>query len=105
MLIAFLLEGISIWALYVYGQNPLGFVLLSRVVFFAWITASFLPPAPMSDVGRGVSSTLDLKVVLKIVADVVVPQPGHVMRAMRGAGDSLDLLHPHHRAGKGSFRA
>ena len=29
MFIAFLLEGIGIWALYVYGQNPLGFVLLS----------------------------------------------------------------------------
>lgn len=29
MFIAFLLEGIGVWALYVYGQNPLGFVLLS----------------------------------------------------------------------------
>jgi OFA family oxalate/formate antiporter-like MFS transporter len=29
MFFAFLLEGVGIWALYVYGQNPLGFVLLS----------------------------------------------------------------------------
>jgi OFA family oxalate/formate antiporter-like MFS transporter len=41
MFIAFLLEGIGIWALYVYGQNPLGFVLLSGLVFFAWVR--FIP--------------------------------------------------------------
>src|SRR5262249_8600117 len=34
--IVFLLEAVGIWALYVYGQNPLGFVLLSGLVFFAW---------------------------------------------------------------------
>jgi hypothetical protein len=35
MFIAFLLEGIRISALYVYGKNPAGFVLPSGFVFFA----------------------------------------------------------------------
>jgi MFS family permease len=35
MIIAFLLEGVGIWALYVYVKNPQEFVLLSGLVFFA----------------------------------------------------------------------
>ncbi|WP_407152615.1 oxalate/formate MFS antiporter [Bradyrhizobium sp. ORS 86] len=49
MFIAFTLEGIGIWALYVYGQNPLGFVLLSGVVFFAWGEIYSLFPAACTD--------------------------------------------------------
>lgn len=49
MFIAFLLEGIGIWALYVYGQNPLGFVLLSGVVFFAWGEIYSLFPTTCTD--------------------------------------------------------
>ena len=49
MFIAFLLEGIGIWALYVYGQNPLGFVLLSGLVFFAWGEIYSLFPATCTD--------------------------------------------------------
>ena len=49
MFIAFLLEGIGIWALYVYGQNPVGFVLLSGLVFFAWGEIYSLFPATCTD--------------------------------------------------------
>jgi len=49
MFIAFLLEGIGIWSLYVYGQNPLGFVLLSGLVFFAWGEIYSLFPATCTD--------------------------------------------------------
>src|SRR5215510_11165545 len=49
MFIAFLLEGIGIWAFYVYGQNPLGFVLLSGLVFFAWGEIYSLFPATCTD--------------------------------------------------------
>jgi len=49
MFIAFLLEGIGIWALYVYGQNPLGFVLLSGLVFFAWGEIYSLFPTTCTD--------------------------------------------------------
>src|SRR5262249_3871297 len=47
--IAFLLEGMGIWALYVYGQNPLAFVLLSGLVFFAWGEIYSLFPATCTD--------------------------------------------------------
>ena len=49
MFIAFLLEGVGIWALYVYGQDPLAFVLLSGLVFFAWGEIYSLFPATCTD--------------------------------------------------------
>src|SRR5690242_10040670 len=49
MFIAFLLEGIGIWALYVYGQNPVAFELLSGLVFFAWGEIYSLFPATCTD--------------------------------------------------------
>ena len=50
MFIAFLLEAIGIWALYAYGQNPVGFVLLSGLVFFAWGEIYSLFPSTSTDV-------------------------------------------------------
>jgi OFA family oxalate/formate antiporter-like MFS transporter len=49
MFIAFLLEAIGIMALYIYGQSPLGFVLLSGVVFFAWGEIYSLFPTTCTD--------------------------------------------------------
>ena len=49
MFFVFLLEGVGIWALYVYGQNPLGFVLLSGLVFFAWGEIYSLFPTTCTD--------------------------------------------------------
>jgi MFS transporter, OFA family, oxalate/formate antiporter len=49
MFVAFLLEGVGIWALYVYGQNPVGFVLLSGLVFFAWGEIYSLFPTTCTD--------------------------------------------------------
>ncbi len=49
MFIVFLLEAVGIWALYVYGQNPLGFVLLSGLVFFAWGEIYSLFPTTCTD--------------------------------------------------------
>jgi MFS transporter, OFA family, oxalate/formate antiporter len=49
MFVVFLLEGVGIWALYVYGQNPMGFVLLSGLVFFAWGEIYSLFPTTCTD--------------------------------------------------------
>ena len=49
MFVAFLLEAVGIMALYVYGQTPLGFVLLSEVVFFAWGEIYSLFPTTCTD--------------------------------------------------------
>lgn len=49
MFIAFLLEAIGIWALYVYGHHPVAFVLLSGAVFFAWGEIYSLFPTTCTD--------------------------------------------------------
>ncbi|MGB8895183.1 MAG: oxalate/formate MFS antiporter [Pseudolabrys sp.] len=49
MFIAFLLEGIGIYALLYFANNPLLFVILSGVVFFAWGEIYSLFPATCTD--------------------------------------------------------
>ena len=49
MFIAFLLEGIGIFALMKYGTTPVAFVLLSGVVFFAWGEIYSIFPATTRD--------------------------------------------------------
>jgi MFS family permease len=50
MFIAFLLEGIGIYALLQFADNPLMFVLLSGLVFFAWGEIYSLFPALSTDI-------------------------------------------------------
>ncbi len=50
MFVAFLLEGCGIWALSQYGSNPVAFVLLTGLVFFAWGEIYSLFPALTTDV-------------------------------------------------------
>jgi OFA family oxalate/formate antiporter-like MFS transporter len=58
MFIAFLLEGIGIYALIQFGANPVLFVLLSGVVFFAWGEIYSLFPATCTDIyGRKFATT------------------------------------------------
>jgi OFA family oxalate/formate antiporter-like MFS transporter len=58
MLIAFLLEGIGIYALLAFASNPLLFVLLSGLVFFAWGEIYSLFPATCTDIyGRKFATT------------------------------------------------
>ncbi|MEK9279700.1 MULTISPECIES: oxalate/formate MFS antiporter [unclassified Bradyrhizobium] len=75
MFIAFLLEGAGIWALYVYGQNPLGFVLLSGVVFFAWGEIYSLFPATCTDCFGAAYATTNagLLYTAKGTASLLVP--------------------------------
>ncbi|HYA19177.1 MAG TPA: oxalate/formate MFS antiporter [Burkholderiales bacterium] len=49
MLIAFGLEGIGIMALYAYGSDPVAFVILSGLVFFAWGEIFSLFPSTCTD--------------------------------------------------------
>jgi OFA family oxalate/formate antiporter-like MFS transporter len=58
MFIAFFLEGIGIYALFYVASNPLYFVLLSGVVFFAWGEIYSLFPATCTDLyGRKFATT------------------------------------------------
>ena len=49
MFIAFGMEGVGIWALYMWGHDPLWFVLLSGFVFFAWGEIYSLFPSTCTD--------------------------------------------------------
>ena len=49
MLIAFVVEGLGIYALSILGQNPVYFVVLTGVVFFAWGEIYSLFPATCAD--------------------------------------------------------
>lgn len=49
MFIAFALEAVGIWALSLLGQDPLLFVILSGVVFFAWGEIYSLFPSTCTD--------------------------------------------------------
>jgi OFA family oxalate/formate antiporter-like MFS transporter len=58
MFIAFLLEGIGIYALFLSASNPTLFVLLSGLVFFAWGQIFALFPATCTDIfGRKLAAT------------------------------------------------
>ncbi len=49
MFIAFALESVGILALYTFGQNPIAFVILTGVVFFAWGEIYSLFPSTCAD--------------------------------------------------------
>jgi OFA family oxalate/formate antiporter-like MFS transporter len=58
MFIAFMLEGIGIYALLLVASNPLWFVILSGLVFFAWGEIYSLFPATCTDIyGRKFATT------------------------------------------------
>ena len=58
MFIAFLIEGIGIYALLVFAANPVLFVVLSGLVFFAWGEIYSLFPATCTDIyGRKFATT------------------------------------------------
>jgi OFA family oxalate/formate antiporter-like MFS transporter len=75
MFIAFMLEGIGIYTLYYLAANPVLFVLLSGVVFFAWGEIYSLFPATCTDVyGRKFATTnYGLLYTAKGTASLLVP--------------------------------
>ena len=75
MFIAFLAEGIGIYALYMLAAHPLWFVLLSGLVFFAWGEIYSLFPATCTDLyGRTFATTnYGLLYTAKGTASLLVP--------------------------------
>ena len=75
MFIAFFAEGIGIWFLYLNASDPLLFVLLSGVVFFAWGEIYSLFPATCTDIyGRTFATTnYGLLYTAKGTASLLVP--------------------------------
>jgi OFA family oxalate/formate antiporter-like MFS transporter len=75
MFIAFLLEGIGIYALFYLASDPLSFVILSGLVFFAWGEIYSLFPATCTDLyGRKFATTnYGLLYTAKGTASLLVP--------------------------------
>jgi len=86
MLIAFALEGFGILALASFGTNPVLFVLLSGLVFFAWGEIYSLFPATVTDTygTRYATANTGLMYTAKGTASLLVPL-GNVLVAAYGS--------------------
>jgi len=75
MFIAFGLEAIGIWALGVFGRDPLLFVILSGVVFFAWGEIYSLFPSTCTDAygAKYATTNAGLLYTAKGTASLLVP--------------------------------
>jgi OFA family oxalate/formate antiporter-like MFS transporter len=75
MFIAFGLEAIGIWALGAFGHDPLHFVILSGIVFFAWGEIYSLFPATCTDVygAKYATTNAGLLYTAKGTASLLVP--------------------------------
>jgi MFS transporter, OFA family, oxalate/formate antiporter len=75
MLIAFGLEAVGIMALYTFGQNPVAFVILTGVVFFAWGEIYSLFPSTCADTfgSKYAAANAGLLYTAKGTASLLVP--------------------------------
>src|SRR5882757_1513440 len=75
MFIAFSLEAVGIWALSAFGHDPVLFVLLSGLVFFAWGEIYSLFPSTCTDVygARYATTNAGLLYTAKGTASLLVP--------------------------------
>ena len=75
LFIAFLLEGAGIWALWLYGQDPLLFVILGGIAFFAWGETASLFPAICTDTfgTRYATTNAALLYTAKGTASLLIP--------------------------------
>jgi MFS transporter, OFA family, oxalate/formate antiporter len=75
MFIAFGLEAVGIWALGTFGHDPVSFVILSGIVFFAWGEIYSLFPSTCTDVygSRYATTNAGLLYTAKGTASLLVP--------------------------------
>jgi OFA family oxalate/formate antiporter-like MFS transporter len=93
MLIAFGLEAIGIWALSAFGHDPVMFVILSGVVFFAWGEIYSLFPSTCTDVYGVTYATTNagLLYTAKGTASLLVPF-GNVLAQATGSWRAVFLV-------------
>ena len=93
MFIAFLAEGVGIYALYLLAANPLWFVILSGIVFFAWGEIYSLFPATCTDIyGRKYATTnYGMLYTAKGTAALLVPL-ANVLTSATGSWKAVFLV-------------
>jgi len=93
MFIAFGLEAIGIWALGVFGRDPLLFVILSGVVFFAWGEIYSLFPSTCTDAygAKYATTNAGLLYTAKGTASLLVPL-ANVLTAATGSWHAVFVV-------------
>jgi OFA family oxalate/formate antiporter-like MFS transporter len=93
MFIAFMLEGIGIYALLHFATDPLLFVILSGLVFFAWGEIYSLFPATCTDIyGRKFATTnYGMLYTAKGTAALLVPL-GNVLASWTGSWTAVFVI-------------
>jgi OFA family oxalate/formate antiporter-like MFS transporter len=93
MFIAFTLEGIGIFMLYKLGSNPVWFVILSGLVFFAWGEIYSLFPATCTDTfgPKNASCNAGLLYTAKGTAALLVPYASTIQKAT-GNWDTVFII-------------
>src|SRR5438445_13082063 len=93
MFIAFLLEGLGIYALLQFATDPFLFVILSGLVFFAWGEIYSLFPATCTDIyGRTYATTnYGMLYTAKGTASLLVPL-GNVLTSWTGSWTAVFVI-------------
>ncbi len=93
MFIAFGLEGLGIAALYMWGHDPVWFVILTGTVFFAWGEIYSLFPAACTDTfgSKFATTNAGMLYTAKGFAALLVPF-GNYMQQATGSWDGVFLL-------------
>jgi len=93
MFIAFGLEGLGIWALYVFGHDPVWFVVLSGLVFFAWGEIYSLFPSTCTDTfgAKFATTNAGLLYTAKGTAALLVPIANYVQQTT-GSWDKVFII-------------
>ncbi|MDQ2989540.1 MAG: oxalate/formate MFS antiporter [Pseudomonadota bacterium] len=93
MFIAFALEAVGILALYYYGRDPIMFVILTGVVFFAWGEIYSLFPATSADTfgTKYAAGNAGLLYTAKGTASIFVPISSVIM-ASTGSWESVFFI-------------
>jgi OFA family oxalate/formate antiporter-like MFS transporter len=93
MFIAFALEAAGIWALSAFGQDPVHFVILSGLVFFAWGEIYSLFPSTCTDVFGAKFATVNagLLYTAKGTASLLVPF-GNTLQSYTGSWHAVFIV-------------
>jgi MFS transporter, OFA family, oxalate/formate antiporter len=93
MFIAFLMEGVGIYMLYLWGSDPVWFVLLSGFVFFAWGEIYSLFPSTCTDTfgSKFAATNAGLLYTAKGTAALLVPYASTIQKAA-GSWDMVFII-------------
>src|SRR5215831_2082077 len=93
MFIAFFLEGVGIYALYMFGSDPVMFVLLTGLVFFAWGEIYSLFPSTSTDTFgvKFATTNAGLLYTAKGTAALLTPFTNRVQE-VTGSWDSVFII-------------